>query len=305
MAKTILVTGASGFIGAWILNRLAREDVSVVATARRPNDDRLRLVCEGDAPANIVWERLDVSETDKVLAIAEHHRPDAIIHLAALLTPECRNDPPAAIRVNMLGDANVLEAARRTGSASVVYTSSAAARPRGPDNRVPNLYGACKAASEELARFYHSDHGVASLGLRPAIVYGVGRDNGDTAIVTAAMKAAAAGEPYRLAWRSHTIFEFVSDLADLYVRAALSPLQGAGVADTGPEPRSTDDLISAIRSVIPDADIEYASHAEERAGASGELDSSALRQTVGDLQLTGLEEGVRQTIAHFQRLNAD
>lgn len=305
MAKTILVTGASGFIGAWILHRLAREDVSVVATARRPNDDRLRLVCEGDAPANIAWERLDVSETDKVLAIAERHLPDAIIHLAALLTPECRNDPPAAIRVNMLGDANVLEAARRIGNATVVYTSSAAARPRGPDNRVPNLYGACKAASEELARFYFSDHGVASLGLRPAIVYGVGRDSGDTAIVTAAMKAAAAGKPYRLAWRSHTIFEFVSDLADLYVRAALSPLQGAGVADTGPEPRSTDDLIAAIQSIIPDADIGYTPDAEERAGASGELDSSALCRAVGDLQLTGLEEGVRQTIAHFQRLNAD
>ncbi len=305
MAETVLVTGASGFIGAWILHRLARENVSVVATARRPNDDRLRLVCEGDVPANIVWEQLDVSETDKVLALAERHRPDAIIHLAALLTPECRNDPPAAVRINMLGDANVLEAARQIGNASVVYTSSAAARPRGPDNRVPNLYGACKATSEELARFYHSDHGVASLGLRPAIVYGVGRDNGDTAIVTAAMKAAAAGRPYRLAWRSQTIFEFVSDLADLYVRAALSPLQGAGVADTGPKPRSTDDLISAIQSVVPDADIEYAPNAEERAGASGELDSSALQRTVGDLQLTGLEEGVRQTISHFQRLNAD
>lgn len=305
MTRTILVTGASGFIGAWILHRLAREDVSVVATARRPNDDRLQLVCEGDAPANIVWEQLDVSETDKVVALAERYRPSAIIQLAALLTPECRNDPPAAIRVNMLGDANVLEAARRIGNASVVYTSSAAARPRGPNNQVPNLYGACKAASEELARFYFSDHGVASLGLRPAIVYGVGRDNGDTAIVTAAMKAAAAGVPYRLAWRSHTIFEFVADLADLYVRAALSPLQGASVADTGPDPRSTDDLVAAIRSAVPDADIGYSSDAEERAGASGKLDRTALRGVVGDLQLTGLEEGIRQTIAHFQRLNAD
>ncbi|MGI9382844.1 MAG: NAD-dependent epimerase/dehydratase family protein, partial [Methyloligellaceae bacterium] len=145
MTKSILITGASGFLGAWIMQRLSKEDVDVIACDLRPDETRLQMVTEGHAPANVTWEQLDVSDTDKAVALAKRYEPAAIIHLAALLIPDCRDNPPAAVRINVLGDANMFEAARQVGNTSVVFTSSAAARPRGPKNRVANLYGAFKA----------------------------------------------------------------------------------------------------------------------------------------------------------------
>lgn len=302
MARPVLITGAAGFIGAWIIKRLADEDVDVIATGRRPNERRLRLVMEGDAPGNVSWETLDVSQTRDVIALAKRYKPRTIIHLAALLTPDCRDNPPEAVRVNMLGDANVFEAARQIEDAQVIYTSSAAARPRGPGNRIVSLYGACKAAGEELARFYHADHGVPSMGLRPAIVYGVGRDAGATAAISEAMQAAAGGLSYRLPWRMLTIFEFAEDLADMYARVAMASLEGASVSEINIQPCSTDAVIDAIKAAIPDADIAYADNAPERTGAIKELSNEPLARVIGDLSLTPLEEGVRRSIAHFQRL---
>ena len=304
MSGPVLITGASGFLGAWIMRCLSREGVGVIACDLRPDETRLRMVMEDDAPASVTWAPLDVSDTDSVVALARAHEPAAIIHLAALLIPVCRDDPPTAVRVNLLGDANVFEAARQIGGAPVVYTSSAAARPRGPMNRVANLYGALKAAGEDMARFYHDDHGVASLGLRPTIVYGVGRDTGDTAIVTAAMKAAATGTSYRLAWRSRTVFELASDVADLYARAALSPLRGAHVSDIGTELRSTDDILAAIRAAVPEADVDHAEDAPERVAPVTGFDNAALGEAVGAIALTPLRDGVSRTIDHFRRLGS-
>ena len=303
MTRPILITGAAGFIGAWIIKRLAVENIDVIATGRRPNERRLRLVMEGDAPGNVSWETLDVSQTDDVIALARRYKPRAIIHLAALLTPDCRDNPPEAVRVNMLGDANVFEAARQIEDAQVIYTSSAAARPRGPENRIVSLYGACKAAGEELARFYHADHGVPSMGLRPAIVYGVGRDAGATAAISEAMQAAAGGQPYRLPWRMLTIFEFAEDLADMYARVAMASLEGASVSEINIQPYSTDAVIDAIKAVLPDADIAYADNAPERTGAIKELSNEPLARVIGDLSLTPLEVGIRRSIAHFRRLD--
>ena len=92
---------------------------------------------------------------------------------------------------------NIFEAARDVGVKRIIYTSSAAAKPRGSANAPGNLYGVFKKTGEEVARIFNEENGLPSLGLRPSIVYGVGRDDGETSAITKAMRAAALDEDSR------------------------------------------------------------------------------------------------------------
>src|SRR6266581_6345086 len=60
------------------------------------------------------------------------------------------------------------------------------------------LYGAYKYCDEQIAKVYSGDWGIHSLGIRPGVVYGVGRDQGLTSKTTVAILAAAAGKPYEV-----------------------------------------------------------------------------------------------------------
>jgi len=86
----------------------------------------------------------------------------------------------------------------------VAYASSAAVYSRSDPSPAPEaggtapgtLYGVSKLADEGMARIYATDSGLPSIGMRPYVVYGPGRDQGMTAGPTEAMRAAARGEPY-------------------------------------------------------------------------------------------------------------
>ena len=120
--------------------------------------------------------------------------------------PVAQADPPRGALVNVVGTVNVLEAARRGEVAGVAYAPSAAAYDRGDGVRVEEdadghplyHYGVHKQANEGAARVYFHDAGLSSVGLRPHVVYGPGRDHGMTAGPTLAMAAGVAGEPYEI-----------------------------------------------------------------------------------------------------------
>lgn len=297
---TVLVTGASGFLGAWIIRRLRAEGREVVALDLAADPRRLALVLRGETISGVRWVGADITDAGAVLDLVAETRPEAIIHLAGLLIPTCRADPLAGVRVNLLGHTHVFEAARRHGVARVIYTSSAAAKPRGEHNRVANLYGATKAAGEEIARFYAEDHGLASLGLRPVVVYGVGRDGGETAVATLAMRAAALGEAYEIPWSSRTVFQLGRDVGEAFVKAALTPFEGAVVSDITTDTQTMVDVLAAIKAAVPDARITLGSVV--RPSPETAYDNAPLKRIIGPVPATTLDSGTAETIAHFKAL---
>ena len=84
-------------------------------------------------------------------------------------------------------------------------------------------------AIEGTARVYWSEDRLPSIGLRPYIVYGPGRDTGMTAGPTLAMAAAVRGEPYTIAWSSRSTFNYAPDAARAFVDAARAAADGAPV----------------------------------------------------------------------------
>lgn len=297
--RAVVVTGASGFLSAWILPKLIARGRKVVAIDIAHDESRLQQVTRGRAPQGIVWETADLTDDGIMSRIAEQYAADTILHLAALQIPACKANPLAGAKVNVVGHIGVLEAARRVG-ARVVYTSSVAAKPRGTANAPANLYGVFKRADEEIARLYAEDFGIASFGLRPHVVYGVGRDQGETSAVTSAMRAAALGAPYVVPWTTATCFQFADDIAEMFVRVVEAEWSGAHLADMTDNVESTADIIAAIRAAEPTADVR--AEGPERISPTAGFDVAALERVIGPRPLTPLSEGVQRTMEHFHDL---
>ncbi len=296
---TILVTGASGFLAAWIIPKLLASGRRVVASDLKRDESRLRLVTQGGELPGLTWAQLDVGDERACRDVVSNHQPQDILHLAALMIPACKADPTAGARVNLLGHINMLEAAKRVG-ARLTYTSSAAAKPRGEANAPANLYGVFKRADEDISRLYATDYGVASLGLRPNIVYGVGRTLGETAVVTEAARAAALGQSFTLPWHTRAGFQYVDDIAEIFCRSVAAEWAGAAVSDMGVKLTTTAEIVAAIQAAVPEAEIGI--EGPERAAPNAGFDVDALVRIIGELPESPIEHGIAATVLHFREL---
>lgn len=195
----VMVTGAAGCIGAWAMAILSRSGVPCIAADMSDNRARPALVMGEEAALALPWVICDVTDGARVSELVAEHDIRAIIHLAGLQVPFCAANPALGARVNVEGTVNILEAARTAGIRRVAYASSVAALafPAGGAYK-ETLYGAYKVANEQCAHVYWNDWQVPSVGIRPNVVYGVGRDQGMSSVNTVAIQAAVQGRPFEI-----------------------------------------------------------------------------------------------------------
>jgi len=228
-----------------------------------------------------------------------------IVHLAALLLPIAKADPPRGALVNVVGTVNVFEAASRGDVQGVSYASSAAAYDRADgvhvdedaDGHPLNHYGVHKLANEGAARVYWHDSGLASVGLRPHIVYGPGRDHGMTAGPTLAIAAAVAGEPYEIPFGGRAQFQYAPDTAGLFIKGARSAAAGEGapVRNVGGPSEHVTDVIAAIEAAIPEAAGTITFNSEVELPLPEDM-------AAVDPVTTPLADGVAETVAMLRRV---
>jgi UDP-glucose 4-epimerase len=170
--RTVLVTGASGFIGRHVCSRLLRARGAIVCVDHRS--------IPGDAAGFVACDIADPQQFEEVVRA---NQVEIIVHLAAVLPSASQQDPAGATRVNIGGSLNVLEAARRSAVRRVVYASSISVYGSDHGSRAvsendpaaPNdLYGAAKRYSEVLGETYHRIFGFEFVALRVATVVGLG-----------------------------------------------------------------------------------------------------------------------------------
>jgi len=298
----ILITGATGFLGSWIISELIDQGIYVIATDISLDHARLKMLCSDLPEDKVAFYVCDITDRAALGKLIAETRPTGIIHLAALQIPVCRVKPALGAMVNVVGHINVFEAARETGVKRIIYTSSIAAKPRGSDNAPSNLYGVFKKTDEEIARIYWHDHGLPSLGLRPYIVYGVGRDDGETSAITRAIEAAALGQTYEIPFSTRGCFQYVGDVAGAIVSAVRSDWDGALLSDITEKVSSMDDLLAAIQTAVPDAKVTK--KAIERISPISDFDTAPLSKVIGGWKETPLEDGVRQTVELYRSIEA-
>ena len=296
----VLITGGNGFIGSWAARLLLEtgHDVRVLDS----HDDRATFHDIVGTLENRPVERAVGDIADRALVEDAVAGCDAIIHLAGLLLPRCREDPLEGARVNVLGTLCVFEAAKKNKlQGGVAYASTAAVF--GPEDGVTpspsNHYGAFKLCNEGNARAYLSDWGIRSVGFRPYTVYGPGRWYGMTAGPTLAMRAAAEGKPYTIPFTGRTGMNFASDVAAAFVLGATQTPDGAQTFSLAGDVASTTQIIDAIRAVVPGAQI---TDTGEPLPLAPVLDEGTLWSTFPKLPNTPLAEGTRRTIEFYRAL---
>jgi nucleoside-diphosphate-sugar epimerase len=214
--------------------------------------------------------------------------------------PFCKADPGAGAKVNVVGTVNVFEAARRHGIQRVSYASSIAAHGAMEGHgTLPTLYGAYKHCNEQTAKVYSQDWGVHSVGLRPGVVYGVGRDQGLTSKTTVAILAAAAGKPYDIPFRGAVSWLHAGEVASAFLKAVSRPGTGAPVFDINGVASTVESSLELLKKVAPAASITYS-------GAPlpfpMDLSDAPVRGHLGDYGSVPLEAGIRGTYEAFRRL---
>jgi nucleoside-diphosphate-sugar epimerase len=307
--RCFLVTGAFGCIGAMVVAQLAAEGAAVVALDRAADDGRLRLALADADTGRVTRESTDITEAGAVASVLDEHAVTHVIHLAALQVPACAADPPLGALVNVVGTARVFEAVRGRPAARnpVVYASSVAAYGADEDGSAPDPtghpqshYGVYKRANEDAARV-EAAAGVSSIGLRPYVVYGLGRDTGLTSSPTFAMLAAAAGRPFHIRFGGRSQLQHVRDVAAAFIAASESGRAGAAVANLPAPSVHMREVVAAIEAAAP-ASAGTISFEDVQLPFPPEIDSSRLRDLLPGVPETPLHDGVRDTIERFREL---
>ena len=186
--KTVLVTGAAGFIGSNLVKRLFKDvtDVKVVGIDNMNDyydvhikEERLRMLQEFDGFTMVYGSIADKAVLDKLF---EEHKPQVVVNLAAQAGVRYSiTNPDAYIQSNLIGFYNILEACRHHEVEHLVYASSSSVYgsnkkvPYSTDDKVDNpvsLYAATKKSNELMAHAYSKLYNIPSTGLRFFTVYG-------------------------------------------------------------------------------------------------------------------------------------
>jgi nucleoside-diphosphate-sugar epimerase len=312
--ERFLVTGALGCLGAWVVHELLGSGAEVVTFDLGDDAFRLRYLVDDDRLAAVTRLQGDVADPVAVRNAVVDHDVTNVIHLAALQMPFCAADPPGGAMVNVVGTVNVFAAVKGTRAAErpIVYSSSVAAydavedpaaEARPPTGRPGSHYGVYKFANEAGARVFAQDDGLRSVGLRPYVVYGVGRDQGKTSSPTLAMLAAARGEPYEISFGGGCQMQYAGDVARAFISAARSDVDGAAVYDIGGPTVQMSDVVDAIRLVAPE-EADRISIAGDALPFPEHIPDDGIGVLLNGVAPTPLSDGVADTIQRFRDLIA-
>jgi nucleoside-diphosphate-sugar epimerase len=312
---TVLVTGGSGFIGAWVIAHLLRCKCRVIVYDLTDGGQKWRHLSESTSD-KVAFVPGDILDANALNQLFDEHPVTHVIHLVGLLTPACQQYPYRGCEINVLGTTRIFELIRERKSQiqGVAYASSIAVYGNESDHGLAEnvsdggnstlepltFYGAFKRASEMIARQYWLHYGIPSVGLRPPLVYGWGRETGLTAGMTLAARAVAIGQPFAISFSGSANFGYVEDSARAFVRSALEIRQGSHTVDVPGELSTVADILRLLKSIEPTA--------ASRLSIAGpplpypEAPSyHGIEKLFPEWKTTSLEDGFRRTIQLYRK----
>lgn len=306
MYEEILVTGGCGFIATNLVRRLHEDGRHVTIL-----DNLSQWQYRDPQMAGVDFVERDITE---LADLGEAFNGiDAVIHLAASgSVVESMANPEANFRNNAVGTFNVLEAARRAGTAKVVFASTGGAligdaEPPVDEYSVPrpiSPYGASKLCGEAYAGAFGRAYDMETVSLRFANVYGPHSAHKKGA-VTAFMKAVMAGDPLIIYGdgAASRDFLYVDDMCEGIMRAL----------DTAIAPGSTFHIASGVETTVAELALAVlvacgkpGHPIEHRPERPGEVERNfarydRARETLGYAPRWSLAQGLRATWDWFQQ----
>jgi UDP-glucuronate 4-epimerase len=330
--KHVLVTGAAGFIGSHVSQRLLDQGQTVVGLdivndyydvslkearlARLTSREGFRFV------------KIDLADTKALLHLFEQEKFDGVVNLAAQAGVRYSvKNPNAYVQSNLVGFANILEGCRHHGVKHLVYASSSSVY--GANKKVPfsvhdnvdhplSLYAATKKANELMAHTYANLYGLPVSGLRFFTVYGPwGRPDMALFLFT---KAILEGRPIDVFnhGKMQRDFTYIDDIVEDIVRVlAHTATKNESWTGEHPDPGTSfvPHRVYNIGNNNPVELMELIRLVEENLGKTAEknylplqpgdvpatfADIDALRDAVGFVPSTTLAEGVKRFVAWYR-----
>ncbi len=324
----ILVTGAAGFVGSEVCQRLLTQPGRAEVLGIDNLNDYYPVVLKQARLARLEgregfrFVRADFADAPTLFGLVDGFRPDYIVHLGAQAGVRYSlTHPEAYVHSNLVGFGNILEAARRHPPKHLVFASSSSVYGAGVPtpfredavSEPLSFYAATKRANEHMAFSYAHVHGLRCTGLRFFTVYGPWGRPDMTPILFA--RAILAGEKIKL-WnhgKYRRDFTYVDDIVDGILKLAFSPrpLPPEQPAGTAVNPPAAPYDVFNIGNHRPVEMLSFVQMLESLLGKKAQVellppqptempetcaDLTRIRAAVGYSPRTPLEEGLRQLV---------
>jgi UDP-glucuronate 4-epimerase len=301
--RIVLVTGAAGLIGHRARILLEERGDQVIAVDKWESTVEGREVLE-----------CDLTDVHSLHRLVMRYRPDYIVHCGAISGPMvARDNPHAIIQNNLVGTANILELARVYQIRRVVFCSSVSAYGPTPAGPVPEdvalnpstVYGATKAAGEQLIAAYATQHKVDGVSVRLSWVYGPRRQT--ACLIRTMLLDALQKRPSRLPSGAdfYKQYIYVEDAA----RGLLLALDATGLkrrtySITGDSYLTLGQIADIVRIIVPGADIEISPGPDPDDDVQEIFDISAAKRDLGYVPRFSIEQGIKSYRDWLERTGA-
>lgn len=340
MNNRVLVTGAAGFIGAFLSRRLVSEGWDVVGLDSVNayydpgiKEDRIRMVERGagDTLGSFRLVRGDLADAALVERLFAEYEFDVVVNLAAQAGVRYSIDNPRAyVESNLIGFFNVLEACRHHPVGHLVFASSSSVY--GGNEKVPfsendrvdspvSLYAATKKSNELMAHAYSKLYGIPTTGLRFFTVYGpMGRPDMAYFKFTDTLRAGGTIKIYNMG-DCRRDFTYIDDIVEGVVRVISKVPDDCGtgarykVYNIGnSEPVQLLEFVSTLQRVLVDEDVlpanyDFEAHRELVPMQPGDVvetyaDCTELQNDLGYKPSTRLEDGLGEFVKWYREYYA-
>lgn len=304
---TVLVTGALGFLGKYVVRQLAQSDVRVVAMD-------LRIPVDAVLEPDVDYVQCDVRDLRRLLRICGEYGVDRVIHLASLLAPASQADPYTSTEVNVLGTQNIFEAAVQLGFKNVTWATSQAVyghitenadttlteqTPHHPDN----AYGWAKSYSEGVSQQYRSQYGVNLIGLRIAMLYGAGKERGEGKFTEHLFDRPAIGLGAVVPFGDDTFcWQYAADVATAFIKCVQLESTPQPIYNIPGRRATIAEAVDIVRSLVPDVTVD---REPGLLGFPYNFADDAFMDLVGqDYAMIPLHDGIGETLSAIAEARA-
>jgi UDP-glucose 4-epimerase len=309
----VLVTGAGGFIGSHVCDRILAEGHRVVGVDDLSTGRIANLAEARSYGKQFTFYNVDI-RAEGIATIFERHRPEVVMHLAAQagVRPSLEN-PFHDANINVMGMLNVLECATRAGTRKIVFASSGGTI-YGEPRRLPvreaaiggshplSPYGITKKVAEDYLRFYQRYRGLDFTALALANVYGPRQDPfGEAGVISIFAGKMLEGEAPTIFGDGNQTrdYVFIDDTVHAFSLAAEAGSGRLVNIGTGLETSVNGlyRLLGEITGFVGEPSYGPLPPGELRRIS---LDSSLAEQELGWRPWTHLEDGLRETVAYLK-----